>query len=221
MNLFFVILSVVLFVFVVWQAKSIVPRLVMFFLPVRRRLYFEDSSVYPIDAAKQAALSPTIEKLQALGFSHLGMMVEKFPLWAGSSREMAMVSRGHKTIASLGFRRGQPSYYLYTPFERGEVVITSFNSFRDFKKDDFLVTVVPSGEPAEMLEVHEKNVAQFTSLGYVPFSDFSQEAVMRATDQYYDAPYPKQQLRLAGMLNLLFLVICLFLLAILVRGAIA
>jgi hypothetical protein len=221
MNIFFTIVAVLLALFVIWQARSIIPRLVTFFLPVRRVLYFEDEAAQPINETRQAALQPTIEKMEALGFKRLGLMVEKYPLWAGLTRELTMVSPNDHIIASLGFRRNSPSYFFYTPFDEGGVVITSHNSFRDFKREGFSTFVVASGEPAEMLESHKKTVEEFVNTGYTPYSEYTQEAVIRATNQYYDSPYPKQQLRLAGMFNLLFLVLCLFLLAVVIRVAVA
>jgi hypothetical protein len=221
MNLFFAILTAVLFAFIVWQGKTVLPRIVAFLLPVKRHLFFEDDLEKPEEQPRRAVIRPIIEKLAALGFKPLGMMVEKYPLWAGSSREVVMVSRDAKIIASLGFRNGKPSFFLYTPFTGGEVVITSFNAFRDFKKADFVTTIVPSGEPEEMLEIHKQQVEKFVALGNVPFTDYTRESVILATNQYYDSPYPKQQLRIAGLFNLLFLIVCLLLLAILARGAIA
>lgn len=219
MNAFFTILAALLLVFIVWQARTVLPRIVSFLLPVKRRLYFEDDLQKPVEAAKRETLRPVIEKLESLGFKPLGMMVEKFPLWAGVSREISMTSPAAKTIASLGFRRRKPSYFFYTPFTGGEVVITSYNSFRDFNKDDFVTTVVPSGEPAEMLEIHQKQVEKFIALGSVPFTEYTRESVIKATELYYDSLYPKQQLRIAGLFNLLFFIVCLFLLAILIRSA--
>ncbi|HEX7476084.1 MAG TPA: hypothetical protein VF318_08985 [Dehalococcoidales bacterium] len=219
MNAFFTILAALLLIFIVWQARTVLPRIVSFLLPVKRHLYFEDDLQKPAEAAKRETLRPVIEKLESLGFKPLGMMVEKFPLWAGTSREITMVSPVVKTIASLGFRRRKPSYFFYTPFTGGEVVITSYNSFRDFTKDDFVTTVVPSGEPSEMLEIHQKQVEKFMALGYTPFTDYTRDSVITATRLYYDSLYPKQQLRIAGLFNLLFFIVCLFLLAILIRSA--
>jgi hypothetical protein len=219
MNVFFTILAALLLIFIVWQARTVLPRIVSFLLPVNRHLYFEDDLQKPEEAATRETIRPVIEKLESLGFTHLGMMVEKFPLWAGTSREITMISPVSKTIASLGFRRRKPSYFLYTPFNGGEVVITSYNSFRDFKKNDFVTTVVPSGEPCEMLEIHRKQVEKFIAVGYIPFTEYTRESVIKATKLYYDSLYPKQQLRIAGVFNLLFFIVCLFLLAILIRSA--
>jgi hypothetical protein len=221
MNIFFVILAVLLAAFIIWQGRVIIPRLASFLLPMKRNLYFEEQSQQIGDETRRAALQPVIEKLEALGFKQIGLMVEKFPLWAGVSRELTMVSATERIIVSLGFRRGKPSYFFYTPFTGGGVIITAYNSFRDFKRDDFSTFVIVSGEPEEMLESHKKQVADFINSGYTPYSEYTQESVIEATRQYYDSPYPKQQLRIAGMFNILFLIICLFLLSILIRSAMA
>jgi hypothetical protein len=100
------------------------------------------------------------------------------------------------------------------------VAITGFNAFRDFRRKDFVSTVDASGEPAESLEMHKKQVDEFIGLGYTPYTDFSRESAIRATNQYYNSPYPRQQLRIAGVLNLGFLIICILLFLLLLRSAI-
>ncbi len=221
MNIFFTILSVLMLVFVVWQGRIVVPRIISFLLPIKKNLYFEDGQRAPEKTDKTPGIAAVVSKLESAGFAPLGMMVEKFPLWAAVTREIIMVSPGSQAIASLGFRRQRPSYFFYTPFAGGEVVITACNSFRDLKKAGFVTEVIPSGDVAEMLAAHSKRVEEFVQQGYIPFTDFSRESVIRATDQYYNSPYLKQQLRIAGILNLLFLVVCLFLLAILTRSALS
>jgi hypothetical protein len=147
-------------------------------------------------------------------------MEEKAPLWSKSSRELVMVSANHKIIASFGVRGLRLSYFLYTPFEGGQVVITAYNCFRNYVKPDFITSEIKSGELDEMLESHHKDVEDFVAKGFVPFNEYTREAVIRATNLYYKAPYPSKQLRIAGFVNSVFFLLSLFVFFILIRAAI-
>ncbi len=164
-------------------------------------------------------IKPYLEKLQASGFSQTGLMIEKPPLWSRSTRELVLVSPHDKIIASIGFRGLKLSYFLYTPFEGGQVVVTAHNCFRNFIKPDFMTSEIKSGDLDEMLESHKTDVADFVAKGYIPFKDYTREAVIRATNLYYKSAYPSKQLRIAGFTNGLFFLLSLFVLYLLIKGA--
>jgi S-adenosylmethionine:tRNA-ribosyltransferase-isomerase (queuine synthetase) len=100
------------------------------------------------------------------------------------------------------------------------VVITAYNCFRNFVKPDFLTTEIKSGELAEMLESHKNDVNDFISKGHIPYSEYTRESVIRATKQYYQASYPKNQLRVAGFTNSIFFILSLLVFYLLVTAAI-
>jgi hypothetical protein len=184
------------------------------------KLYFSDEPEPQVDEIKQGMMQPLLEQLAARGFVRLGLMYEKGPLWSGATRELVLTSTAERTIASVGFRGLKLSYYFYTPFTGGQIVITACNSFRDFFKEDFVSEVVTSGEVEEMLEIHKKAVAGFEAKGYVPFNDYGREAVVQATQQYYRSPYPKRQLRVAGTVNALLFIFSVLLLALFLNAAV-
>jgi hypothetical protein len=219
MNILYAILAVVLLVFVIYQGKAILPRIVSFIRPGKRNFYFEEDLHAPEDEARKEMIRPVIEKMEALGFKSLGVMLEKQSLWAKVTREIALSSSTDKIFASIGFRHNQLSYFFYTPFTSGQIVITGYNAFRHFRKDDFVTTVVSSGEPSEMLEEHKKLVREFTDKGFTPFRDYTRETLVDATNLYYSSPNTRQQLRTAGMVSLLFWVICVLVFILFVRGA--
>lgn len=219
-TIFWVLAAVMLF-FIVIQVRSRLPRIISFFTPGNRQLFFQDNPDPPIDEIHKEMIKPKLEKLESLGFSQIGLMREKPPLWAKGSRELVLVSTGDKTIASLGFRGLKLSYYLYTPFEGGQVVITAYNCFRNFVKPDFMTSEVKSGDLDEMIESHRNDVAAFVAKGYVPFNEYTRESVIKATNLYYKASYPSRQLRIAGMTNSIFFLFSLFVLYLLVRAAMA
>ena len=215
-SIIFWILAALMLYFIIVQVRSRLPRLVSFFNPGSRNLSFQDRAEPPIDEIRQEMIKPVLEKLQALGFTQLGLMVEKTPLWGRGSRELVLVSAKDKIIATLALRGPVLSYYFYTPFEGGQVVVTAHNCFKNFVKPDFVTSEIKSGDLDEMLESHKKDVADFVSKEYVPFNEYTRESVIRATNLYYQSPYPSQQLRYAGGINVIFFLLCLFLLYILI-----
>jgi hypothetical protein len=219
MNILYAILSAVLLVFIVFQGKTILPRVVNFIRPGKRHFYFEDNLSEAKDEKRQELVRPIIEKMEALGFKSLGVMLEKQPLWAKTTREIALSSSQDKIFASIGFRHNEPSYFFYTPFTEGQVVITAYNAFRHFRKDNFVSTVVSSGEPSEMLEEHKKLVKEFIDKGYSPLQDYSRESLIDATNQYYQSPHTRQQMRTAATTSLLFWLICVLIFVLFLRGA--
>lgn len=219
MNIFYGVVAAILLVIIIFQGRNLIPRVFSFLMPGDRNLYFKDLSDSPGSPERDEMIRPVIEKLESLGFTRLGIMAEKAPLWGRESREISLASAADKIIASVGFRRNKPSYFLYTPFTGGEVVITAYNSFRDFFKDDFATAVVASGDLDEMMEVHKIQVQHFLEKGRTPFQDYSRDSVIKATNLYYSSPYPRRQLRIAGVINLLFFLVLVFLFVISARAA--
>jgi hypothetical protein len=219
MSIIYAIVSAVLLVFIIYQGKAMLPRVISFIRPGKRQFYFEDTLHESEDEIRREQVRPVIEKLEALGFKQLGVMIEKQPLWSKDSRELALASSTDKIFASLGFRHSQPSYFIYTPFTGGQIVITAYNAFRYSRKEGFVTTVVTSGEPEEMLEEHRKLVREFSDKGYTPFQEYNRESLIEATILYYNSPHTRQQLRMAGMISLMFWVICVLIFILFLRGA--
>lgn len=214
MNLFLLIPAIILLVFIIFQLRTLIPRILSFWAPGNRNLYFTDNPKPPIDEIQRQMVRPVIEKMESLGFKQLGIMVDKPPLWAKATREYTLASADRKIFASVGVRSLKPSYFFYTPFTGGQVVITGHNAFRNFRKDDFMTTVFSGEDMGEMLEMHRHGVEEFVNKGYTPIKDFTQETAIQATNQYYKSPYPRQQLRVAGVINLIFILFCIFICAL-------
>ncbi|MBN1188743.1 MAG: hypothetical protein JXA46_03235 [Dehalococcoidales bacterium] len=220
MNILYGILAAVFLVFVIFQGKSILPRVINFIRAGKRNFYFEDGLSRPEDERRSEQIQPVIEKMEALDFESLGVMLEKQPLWAPVTREIALASSRDKIFVSIGFRHTQPSYFFYTPFTGSQIVITAYNAFRYTRKEGFAIAIVTSGEPAEMLEEHKKLVSEFVEKGYTPFRDYNRETLIEATNQYYASPYTRQQMRAAAMISLIFWFICILVVVLFARGAI-
>ena len=219
MNLYLLIPAVILLVFIIFQLRTLIPRIFSFWAPGNRNLYFTDNPQPPIDEMQREMVRPVIEKMESLGFKQLGIMVDKPPLWARGTREYSLASADRKVLASVGLRSLKPSYFFYTPFTGGQVVITAHNAFRNFRKDDFVTAVFSSEDMGEMLEMHQNEAADFIKRGFTPLNEYTQETAIQATNQYYRSPYPRRQLRVAGVINLIFILFCIFICALLFRGA--
>jgi hypothetical protein len=219
MNILYIVVAVVLLAFIIYQGRSILPRVFSYLGRGKRRFYFEDDLGGTDEAARREQIRPTLEKMEALGFKQLGIMLEKQPLWGKATREIALANPAEKIFASLGFRRSQPSYFFYTPFTSGQVVITAYNSFRFYHSDTFSSSLVSSGEPAEMLEEHKKIVREFMDKGAAPYQEYTRESLIEATNLYYAAPHTRDQLRAAASMSLFFWVICIMIFILFARGA--
>lgn len=219
MNLYLLIPAVILLVFIIFQLRTLIPRIFSFWAPGNRNLYFTDNPQPPIDEMQREMVRPVIEKMESLGFKQLGIMVDKPPLWARGTREYSLAFSDRKVLASVGLRSLKPSYFFYTPFTGGQVVITGHNAFRNFRKNDFVTAVYSGEDMGEMLEMHQNEVEDFVKKGFTPLNEYTQETAIQATNQYYRSPYPSRQLRIAGVINLIFILFCIFICALLFRGA--
>jgi hypothetical protein len=219
MNYIYLIPALILLVIVVFQLRTLIPRIISFLAPGNRNLYFVDDPQPPIDEIHKEMVRPVLEKMESLGFKQLGIMVDKPPLWAKGTREYSLALADKKVFASVGIRSLRPSYFFYTPFTGGQVVITGHNAFRTFRKEGFVTDVYSGEDMGEMLETHENEIKHFEEKGYTPIRDYTRETAIEATNQYYNSSYPRQQLRVAGIVNLLFILLCILICAVLFRGA--
>jgi hypothetical protein len=69
---------------------------------------------------------------------------------------------------------------------------------------------VASGDITEMLEAHKEQVTKFVNEGYTPYSEYTQDTFIQATNEYYQSQYPRDQLRTAGFVNLGLLLLPIF-----------
>jgi hypothetical protein len=214
MNLIELIIPALLVIFIVFQARAIIPRVVSFLFPARRQLFFDDTLQNQSNLAHWDVVQPVAEKIESLGFNRLGILSEKPVLWGKGFREISLASKAVLSFASVGFRGYKPSYFFYTAFTDGQIVITSYNAFRKLNKPDLITTVVNKDDPAEMLDMHKKQVENQVSEGWIPFREYNREDAIKATQMYYNASYPKMQLRTAAISNLLFLAFLIFVLVL-------
>ncbi len=216
MNILYLVLGGLLLIFLIFRGPVFLRRVVLFLVPGKRNMSFNSAGIEQTSliTERQEKMQPIIDKLKAVGFTDLGVMVEKPRLGSRTTREYAMASKEQRIFASIWFQRDKIAYFFHTPFTGGEVVITAFNSFRDFFKDDFVTNVVASGDLTEMLAAHKDHVENFISKGYTPYTDYTQETFIQATNEYYKSPYPRQQMRTAGLFNLAILLITVFFIVI-------
>jgi hypothetical protein len=208
----------VIIVLIILQGWTVIPRAYYLFRPGSRKFYFDDNPQVPIRETSREALGPVTERLAALGFTQLGLLIEKPPLWARGSRELSLASTEAKTIVSLGMRGLRPAYFFYTPFEEGQVLITAYNSFKNFKSEDFIITVVDTADLDEMMNIHKRKIEEFQQKGFRPFQTFDRDSVIRATYFYYASRRARRQLLIGGLASLGYMVLLVVILALLLAG---
>jgi hypothetical protein len=219
MNIFFWVLAAIVLVFVIFQGRMVIPRVISFLFPGSRRVFFDDSGA-PISEKHRELVRPVLEKIEALGFSQLGFMTDKPPLWAKGSREIVLASSTERTFVSIGLRKNRLSYFFYTPFTGDQIVITAYNAFRDVHLDGFVTAVVYTEDIEGMLEVHREQLQEFIRQGFEPYREYNRESIVKATYSYYESPFPRQRLRVAGMINLFVYLVFILVLALLIWGAV-
>ena len=71
-----------------------------------------------------------------------------------------------------------------------------------------------------MLAVHREQVREFMGQGFEPYQEYNRESIVKATYSYYKSPFPRQRLRVAGIINLLIYLVFILVLALLLWGAV-
>jgi hypothetical protein len=175
------------------------PRGMFLFNPSAYRIYFDDNPYTSMRTFHKKIVSEVASKITALGFSELGVKVEKFPLWGSRSEELAFVLPSAQAFAVITVFRNTATYHFYTPFTGGQVVMTSPGSFRKIDSADFLSSIVRDSDDAGVvLAKHQENVASFISKGLTPYSEYTRESRLKSTALYYNSKPLRNKARRVG-----------------------
>jgi hypothetical protein len=158
--------------------------------------------------------------LQELGFSLLGVKLEKLPLWGGTYREVALASEEAEAYASIGLRKdGRPrGLYFYTPLRDAGMVFTRNRALGGEAESERLsVKNVPTQNFKEILDSHQQRLRVLKERGLVPSVGLSQQARIEATRAFYASGYARRRLarsrkvlRFCGSLLLLLAAVWFF-----------
>jgi hypothetical protein len=141
-------------------------------------------------------------ELEELGFQLLGVRSERRPFVYVRGLDYAHPEG--QTFASLragmnGLESGRASYYFYTPYEDGAVMITSSAPIPPFETVNFFHGGFPDRTPSELYALHRKKADKMTRKGHQPYHEYDRDARIRATHAYYDNPGSRQMSHAAFM----------------------
>jgi hypothetical protein len=167
-----------------------VPKLTAFLRLARPgsiRSRFEDDDLDP--SLFSRPVQGLITELQSIGFRALGVKIEQPPM-GGAVRSLSFEAAEEKVFASIvGLDRVSPSYYFYTPFVDGAVVLTSCQEIlQPVKTPTFIHQGFKGRTMDELLALHLKTVSTLTAAGHQPFAEYTRESRIQATDMYYANP---------------------------------
>ena len=141
-----------------------------------------------------------ISTLTNLGFISLGIKIEKFPLWGKKNYEINFYSQEEYCFASILTQKKRVSYYLYTPFKNGGLVLTNNGKSSIDSKSDYLISNISGAEPEDILNIHRVQV-QNLSESQDPINTFTQETRIESTKMFYAASQSRHLMRKKGILN--------------------
>jgi hypothetical protein len=185
-----------LLIFALWY---ILPRGLFLFSPATLRIYFETDENKSGDLLQNEGIRVITSQLLALGFSQIGVKVEKMPLWGKGIPSLSFASLNARTYASLYVSRYKVIYYYLTAFSGGQVVLTASDNFPAVETEHFIQSTVAYVGPEAVLAVHQKQVEKLRAKGFIPVSDLNRENRITATSQYYNADIMRKQMRLVGL----------------------
>jgi hypothetical protein len=119
-----------------------------------------------------------------LGFSIIGIKVEKPHLWRKAIYELNLASKTYPAFANIFMYGKQVYYYFYTPFLDGHTVLTANGIFPAITSDKLLQSVVAVTGVENLLAIHTKQIEQFVSKDFRPYEIFDQESRIKATYNY-------------------------------------
>lgn len=185
------------------------PRAIYLFSPKLIRSYFKENTTSKI--TERQDVQQIMNKLKAMNFRYLGIKVEKPPLWNPSIEEISLSSNEEHSFATIYVSRKKAKMYFLTPFSSGQVVLTASSSFAPINKESIIQSSLTFKEPKDLLEAHKKMVASFTQRNLKPADDYTKQTRIDATNLYYRCNIIRNQLRVVGILYVIFILVPLVL----------
>ena len=195
-----------------WVVAHNLPAALLFLFPrlMRSRETDDDGSLDPDN-------TPSMERVHAdlreLGFVKLGA-IEVCPPLSPCLPDLVYGAPALATFADLNGRGGSLRITLFTPFQSGEVVVTSNYRRRGSHSPALLVGGLPGHDVPEIWAAHRRRSTQMTEgpRHAVPWPDITLEGRLAANDQFY-AGVGKSELRARGGFPLIMLTTGLVLMA--------
>lgn len=199
-----------LFFIVVYAIFWLLPIGLIFLFPAPRS-YFDKNPDRSISKKHQNIVVQLTEKLEALGFVKLGIKIEKRISLSPNiytPKFLEFASEKDNSFFSLYIRGNKITYYFYTPFSSGQLVLTANQGFFPIMENDVFQSAI-SLEPIDLLSVHKKQIESLLLKGYTPYQEYTKETRLKATSQYYNCSTIRKRMRKTYALVFEFLFIML------------
>lgn len=169
--------------------------------------------------AASEKLREWLRRLEAMGFSKIGIKAERPPLWGRTTLELALVHTTDNTYGSIVVDdRGRPlSLYFYTPLIKNCIVFTRNGEFApELENDAASVRNIVSDDWGEILASHKERVSRFVQRGLTPLVGSSEQSRIEATRLFYTSQYGRKSVfqllvfsGIPGIVSLLILILLL------------
>ncbi len=172
----------------------------LFFWPAWVKVRREEESWPEVD---NTLFEQMAKELAPLGFTRLGIHVERSPLRQGT----VVYDFGHageSTWASASMRGDDAELYLLTAFDEGGLVLTADHRRGSVAKEGhYLAGGLPGVEPEQLLAAHRRRVDRMRQAGKKPTSDLSLDARVKRQEEWIHGP-GKREVRLKSFNAFLF-----------------
>ncbi|HET7009891.1 MAG TPA: hypothetical protein VFI11_03880 [Anaerolineales bacterium] len=170
------------------------PMLVLAFWPTQIRSAFDDVALRRLTANENLSLRSQLDALRQMGFTMLGVKVERQPLWGRSYREVDLASTPLQTYATIVLHpdSSPASFYCYTPLRDGGMVFTrDFEQGMEAEGPRISVRNVVSANLSEVVQDHVSRVQSMQQRGLLPVVGASQQSRLDATRAFYESDYAR------------------------------
>lgn len=151
------------------------------------RLKFEADAGQPHPILNDSGFQALSQELQDLGFTPLGVMSEQALLTQTIKSPVLAWANGN-TFATLARISGKLLYFFSTSFQDGEILLTANGRFGKIHSPHCEVQVIKHASSAQLLEAHQQRLQAFQSRGCQPVTDYSQQARLQASRDFYAHP---------------------------------
>lgn len=171
-------LTLALAAFVLWRN---LPGALLCLFPRLMRARGEDESWPQVDAALFQQMD---EELAPLGFTRLGVHIERAPLRRGVLA-YDYVHGGEATWGTAYTDAREVRLVLLTRCERGGFVLTADHPVMSQDREGCLAGGIPGAQPEQLLAAHRRRVERMRQAGRPPLADLSLEARVKAADAWF------------------------------------
>jgi hypothetical protein len=128
-------------------------------------------------------IASLINEFNKCGFSLLGVFSEKTSI--SSSKSITLFSEKWKAFGIINKNGKRLISAFYTPFENGEVLLTSNGLFPAINTKECLVETSNNLEIGKLLEMHKIRLQTLVEEGAKPYNSFSMESRIASARLFY------------------------------------